>query len=169
MIDNGTKRFKFFIKIRLDWKPKLPWFDHDWKKLCSLLGVEWFINFEDVLQSFMIVVFVLWSKPNHTPIKFKSLIKKSNLDNAHIFSLFKEFCNYSYIHIPNAHIHHVIQEDGCCFKTTTTLILEALRHVSRNLVGHGSCEFLNFHWLRMSWVPTLGLHEGGFGSHPTIF
>ena len=36
-------------------------------------------------------------------------------------------------------------------------------------LGHGCWMFLNSHWLRVSWPPTLGLHEGNFGLQPMTF
>ena len=33
-------------------------------------------------------------------------------------------------------------------------------------LGHGSWESWISHWLRVSWAPVLGLHEGSFGPQP---
>ena len=53
------------------------------------------------------------------------------------------------------------------------LILWKMLHIkglsTRKPLGHDSRESLNFHWLRVSWTPVLGLHEDIFGQHPITF
>ena len=37
---------------------------------------------------------------------------------------------------------------------------------TRKPLGHGSWKSLDFHWLRLSQAPTLGLHKSSFGPQP---
>ena len=59
----------------------MKWLYRSSAQLCSLLSGEWLTNCEHIVQSLLstsILVAVLRSTPNHTPLKYRSLIKKSS-------------------------------------------------------------------------------------------
>ena len=68
----------FIIKVKL---PELINSSYRSPQLCWLWSLEWLANVEYWVQSHLytcFIVFVLSSKPNHTTLKYRFLIKKSN-------------------------------------------------------------------------------------------
>ena len=61
----------------------------------------------------------------------------------------------------------------CSDERFENLLWNPLHHVraclQENHLGHGSQESLNYYWLRMSWKPAWGLHEGYFKLQPITF
>ena len=69
----------FIIKVKVF--EVMKWLYRSSAQLCSLLSVEWLTNCEHIVQSLLstcILVAVLRSTPNHTPLKYRSLIKKKS-------------------------------------------------------------------------------------------
>jgi hypothetical protein len=75
----GARRnILFIIKVKVF--EVMKWLFKSSAQLCSLLSVEWLTNCEHIVQSLFstcILVAILRSTPNHTPLKYRSLIKKS--------------------------------------------------------------------------------------------
>ena len=69
----------FIIKLKIPflikWSYKCP-------ELCWLSRLEWLLYFQHVVQSFLthdaFLISVLWATPNHTPLKYRCLLKMSN-------------------------------------------------------------------------------------------